>query len=124
MSDENRHVDETLRDAFPVDAEVAAQVVGRALAPPRRAKRVRVTAPFALAAAACAVGLAVWLSRPAIAPAPAHDRTAVADLSGSFVDGILIVAIPGDGTLITGPERRDARPSDGTGIVMVEGEGR
>jgi len=133
------HVDEKLREAFPVDAAAATRVAGHALAGrPRQARRwarlrtpdsgprtLRLRASLALAAVALAAGLAVWLSRPTIGPAPGTRAPAgVAELFGSFVDGVLIVPIPDDVIVIAGPGRREDRPSDGSGIVFVEGDVR
>jgi hypothetical protein len=45
-------------------------------------------------------------------------------LFGSFVDGVLIVPIPDDVIVVAQPERRENRPRDGSGIVVVEGDAR
>jgi hypothetical protein len=120
-------MDERLREAFAVNHAAAAQIARRALVPRHeRGRPVMRRVLLALAALnACAV-VAVWLSRPALVP-PTPTTGAVdevVELVGSLVDGVLIVPIP-DGTIvIDGPGRRDDRPSDGYGIVLVEGEVR
>jgi len=122
----NAHVDETLREAYAVDEAAADRVIGRALAArPRHVGRTRLRASLALAAVGLSAGLVAWLSRPAIVPpAVVMAPPAATQLSGSFVDGVLIVPIPGDGVVIAGPGRREDRPPDGSGIVFVEGDVR
>jgi len=121
-------MDARLREAFAVDHTAAAQIARRALVPRHeRGRPVMRRVLLALAALnACAV-VAVWLSRPAPVPrtpAITGAEKEVVELTGSLVDGVLIVPIP-DGTIvIDGPGRRDDRPSDGYGIVLVEGEVR
>jgi len=123
----NGDVDRTLREAFAVDEAAANRVAGEALlaSQPRRGSGPALRAALTLAAVVLCAGLAVWLSRPTIsAPPGAAARAGVVELSGSFVDGVLVVPIPDDGIVIAGPGQRNDRPSDGYGIVFVEGEVR
>jgi hypothetical protein len=135
----NEHVDEKLREAFAVDDVAATRMASRALAGPsrrwaRRWARLRIPdlrlwtrplcASLALATLALCAGLAAWLSRPTIVqPSATPQAGAVIQLSGSVVDGVLILPIPDDGIVIATSERRD-RPRDGSGIVVVEGDVR
>ncbi len=130
----NEHVDQTLRDAFAVDDDVAERVSEHALAaPPHRRRRASLVASLALAAVTVCAGLVVWLSRPTVRPSPrlreASARQVVttapadaAELTASFVDGVLIVPVPGDVIVIAGPDQRDDRPPEGSGVVLLEGD--
>jgi hypothetical protein len=121
VNDPNERVDERLRATFAVDDGAATRLANRALTGPRRNMRRRVSLAFA-AVALCA-GFAAWLSSPTtVAPPAARQTPAVTELSGSFVDGVLVVSIPGDGVVIAAPEPRDDRPRNGSGIVVVEGD--
>ena len=132
----NEHVDQTLRDAFAVDERVAERVSDQALAAlaghRRRAPRL---AALALAAVTLCSLVVAWLSRPPVRSAPRLREVSagqvvttapadVTELTGSLVDGVLVVSIPGDGVVITGPDRRDDRPPAGSGMVLVEGDAR
>jgi hypothetical protein len=55
-----------------------------------------------------------------VTTAPAN----VTELTGSFVDGVLIVPIPGDVIVIAGPGQRDDRLPEGSGVVVLEGDAR
>jgi hypothetical protein len=122
----NEHVDQTLRDAFAVDDDVARRVSANALAaPPHHRRRAPLVASLALAAVTLCAGLVAWLSRTPVHPslvttAPAN----VTELTGSFVDGVLIIPIPGDVIVIAGPDQRDDRPPEGSGVVLLEGDAR
>ncbi|OFW09559.1 MAG: hypothetical protein A3H96_19000 [Acidobacteria bacterium RIFCSPLOWO2_02_FULL_67_36] len=122
----NEHVDRTLRDAFAVGDDVARRVSDHALAaPPHRPRRAPLVASLALAAVTLCAGLVAWLSRPPVRPS--HVTTApanVTELTGSFVDGVLIVPIPGDVIVIAGPGQPDDRPPEGSGVVLLEGDAR
>ncbi len=122
----NEHVDQTLRDAFPVDRGVAVRVSDRVLAaPPHPRRRASLAASLALAAVTLCAGLVAWLSRPPARPSPVTTAPApVTELTGSFVDGVLSVSIPGDGVVIAGPGQRDDRPPEGSGVVLLEGDAR
>lgn len=129
----NEHVDERLRATFAVDDGVATRLANRALVGPRRRRARRWAGPgswrlrvsLALTAVALCAGLAVWLARPTVGPLPAAlPASAGVTVSGSFVNGVLIVPIPGDVIVIAQPERREDRPRDGSGIVVVEGDVR
>ncbi len=126
ITEPNEQVDETLREAFPVDDGMARRVSGRALAQRRhRRRRPPLVASLALATVTLCAGLVVWLSRPPARSSPATTAPAhVAELTASFVDGVLIVPIPGDGIVIAGPDRRDDRPPEGSGVVLLEGDAR
>ena len=119
------NVDRAVRDAFVVDGAAVDRVANQALlaAAPRRTRRLATGAAWSLAAVVVVAGLTVWLTRPVALPpsTPAAD-VSVLDLSGSLVDGVLVLPIPDDGVVIVGPGERDDRPSDGYGIVLVEGE--
>lgn len=121
----NDRVDQALRDAFAVEDAVAGRVSAQALAAPthhrRRASRV---ASLALAAVTLCAGLMAWLSRPPVRPSRATTAAANVELTGSFVDGVLIVPIPDDVIVIAGPDHRDGRPPEGSGVVLVEGDAR
>ncbi len=124
-------VDERLRESFAVDEAIATRVATRALTGPRRRRARRwgwlglpyVRASVALATVALCAGLAAWFSRPpGVAPPTQRGTGAGIQLSGTFVDGVLVVSIPGDGVVIAAPEPRDDRPRNGSGIVVVEGD--
>lgn len=121
----NDHVDGQLREAFAVDEAAANRVADEAFLASRhrRPSRPPLHAALALASLALCAGLAVWLSRPTVGPPPARPA-GVTELSGSFADGVLVVPIPDDGVVIATPGLRDDRPSDGCGIVFVEGDVR
>jgi hypothetical protein len=122
----NEHVDQTLRDAFAVDDNVARRVSDHALvALPRHRRRASVVASLALASVTLCAGLVAWLSRPPVGPSRVTTAPAnVTELTGSFVDGVLIVPIPGDVIVIAGPGPRDDRPPEGSGVVLLEGDVR
>ena len=126
VTDPNDPVDEKLRDAFAVDEAAAVRVAGEALAsPPRRGSGVALRAGLALAAVVLCAGLAVWLFRPTVGALPdVPAPPGAVELSGSLIDGVLVVPIPDDAIVIAGPGQRNDRPSDGYGIVLVEGEVR
>jgi hypothetical protein len=117
-------VDERLRAIFPLEDAGAQALASRALNARLRPRRTWRWPP-ALATVVLGAVLAAWLSRPTmLSPATVPARTAdVLELSASFVDGVLVVRIPGDGAVIVSPEPRD-RPRDGSGIVVVEGDVR
>jgi len=128
----NEHVDERLRATFAVDDGVATRLANRTLVGPRRGRTRRwaglgswrLRASLALVAVALCAGLAVWLARPTVGPLPAAPETGVTRLAGSFVEGVLIVPIPDEVIVIAQPERREDRPREGSGIVVVEGDVR
>ncbi len=136
-SEPNEDVDEKVREAFVMNEATAARMAGHALsAPPRRPTSSRVRASLALAAVALCAGLTAWLFRPTIPaaiprpspgageyarPAGALEQADTSELSGSFVDDVLIVPIPDEAIVIAGPDGRSDRPPDGYGIVIVEG---
>ncbi len=122
----NEHVDQTLRDAFAVDDDAARRVSDHALAaPPHHRRRASLVASLALAAVTLCAGLAAWLSRPPVRPSPATTAPAdITQMTGSLVDGVLIVPIPGDVIVIAGPDQRDDRPPVGSGVVLLEGDAR
>lgn len=122
----NEHVDQALRDAFAVDDGVARRVSARALAaPPHRRRRAPLVASLALAAVTLCAALLAWLSRPPVRPSLVTTAPVdVTELTGSFVDGVLIVPIPGDVIVIAGPDQRDDRPPEGSGVVLLEGDAR
>jgi hypothetical protein len=133
VNDPNERVDERLRTTFEVDDGVATRLADRSLVGPRRPRARRwpklagwrLRASLALATVAFCAGLAAWLSRPIIVPVPTTPPGAdVSRLFGSFVDGVLIVPIPDDVIVVAQPERRENRPRDGSGIVVVEGDAR
>ena len=136
-SEPDERVDEKVREAFTTDEATATRMAERALsAPPRRSTSTPLRASLALAAVALCAGLTAWLSRPTIPaaiqgpstrtgqsaqPPAAAEQPGVIELSGSFVDGVLIVPIPGENIVIAGPDGRSDRPREGYGIVFVEG---
>jgi len=122
-------VDEVLREAFATNGLAAARVTRRALVPqPARERPLVRGILLALAAVNLCAIAAVWLLRPSLAPAPGAQPPASVlhpvELSGSLMDGVLVVPIPDGSTVIWGPGRRDDRPPDGYGIVLMEGEVR
>ena len=121
----NDKVDRTVRDVFVVDGAAVDRVANKALLAtvPNWRRRLVLRAAWSLATVVVAAGLAVWLTRPVAVPPPeAAAEVGALNLSGSLVDGVLVVPIPDDGVVIVGPGERDDRPSDGYGIVLVEGE--
>jgi hypothetical protein len=122
----NDQVDQTLRDAFAVDDDVAGRVSARALGPPlHHRRRVALVASLALSAVTLCAGVAAWLSYPPIRPSLGTEGPKdVTELTGSLVDGVLIVPIPGDVIVIAGPGQRDDRPPEGSGVVLLEGDAR
>jgi hypothetical protein len=131
-SEAGEHVDERLREAFAVDDRAVARVARGALeagtARPTTTGR-RLLPAFAAVTMCGLLAVAVWLSRPAplpplLEPGAASVAEEVFALSGSLVDGVLILPVPDGSIVIAGPGRRDDRPPDGYGIVMVEGEAR
>jgi hypothetical protein len=122
----NEHVDQTLRDAFPVDDDAGMRVSADALAaPPYHRRRASLVASLALAAVTVCVGVVAWLSRPPVRPSLVTTAPVdVTELTASFVDGVLIVPIPGDVIVIAGPDQRDDRPPEGSGVVLLEGDAR
>ena len=122
----NGHVDQALRDAFAVDEDVAGRVSDRALAaPPGRRRRATLVASLALVAVTVCAVVATWLSRAPVRSSPVTTAPVnVTEITGSLVDGVLIVSIPGDGIVIAGPGQRDHRPPEGSGIVLLEGDAR
>ena len=122
----NEHVDQTLRDAFAVGDDVAGRLSEHALAaPPRHRRRTALLGSLALAVVTLCAGLVAWLSRPPVRPSLVTTAPVdVTELTGSFVDGVLIVPIPGDVIVIAGPDQRDDRPPEGSGVVLLEGDAR
>lgn len=122
----NERVDQTLRDAFAVGDDVAKRVSDDALAaPPHHRRRAPLVASLALAAVTVCAGVVAWLSYPPIRPSLVTKAPKdVTELTGSFVDGVLIVPIPGDAIVIAGPGQRDDRPPKGSGVVLLEGGAR
>jgi len=127
-------IDRRLREAFDDDPTTAARVTRAALADDRSAggfSRGPVTAAAprarrrwpAVAAGAAVVliasALAFWPARPL--PDPHAEPPAPPMLSGSIIDGALIIALPDGSTSISWGAARDDRPPDGSGIVFVEG---
>jgi hypothetical protein len=114
-------VDGRLRDAFRGDDAAATRVVRGAFA---RAERPVPRATWwryaVLPAAAVVVMLVVLLVQPRPAPVEPAESPA---LSGSLIDGVLVVDLPDGSVSITDAGIRDDRP-DGFGIVFVEGEPR
>ncbi len=122
----NDDVDRRLRDAFAVDGDSARRVSDRALAVrPRHRRRAALVASLALAAVMLSAGLVAWLSRPPVRPPlAATGLVGVAELTGSVVNDVLIVPIPGDVVVIAGPDQQDDRPPQGSGVVLLEGDAR
>ena len=117
-------VDRKLRDVFGPDAAAVDRVAESALGvdSPRR-RRIVGAGVIGLVSVVVATGLVSWLSRrPAVAPVDTVAGTESAEVSASLVDGVLVVLVPDDGVIIVGPGERGPRPSDGYGIVFVEGE--
>ena len=134
-TERHEDVDVRLREVFATDQVAASRVAHRALTNSQRRPggrstwlRVRhlwprtrpVRASLALGAIAMCAVLAAWQLRPAVVQAP-ETRQPVIQLSGSFIDGVLVVPFPDDSVVIASAERRD-RPRDGSGIVVVEGD--
>jgi hypothetical protein len=122
----NERVDQTLRDAFAVGDDVAERVSEHVLeARSHHRRRAGLVASFALASVTLCAGVVAWLSYPPIRPSLVTNVPKdVTELTGSFLDGVLIVPIPGDVIVIAGPDQRDDRPPEGSGVVVLEGDAR
>ncbi len=124
-------IDRRLREAFEDDGAGAARVARAALAEgDARGSRGaagsrRRWAAVAAGAAVLLVAFAVewWpappLQAPGVEPTSQLDATPV--LSGSILDGALIVSLPDGSTSISWGAARNDRPPDGSGVVVVEG---
>ena len=117
-------VDRRLRDAFPDDAPAAGRVARAALADEvPSGRRYGWTALAAASIVTLAIALTSWPARQA--PPRETDRALAQDaplvLSGSIVDGALVVTLPDGSTSIAWGGARNDRPPDGSGIVFVEG---
>ena len=115
-------VDDRLREAFEADPRAAARIAREALAArPRLWHRGWLVAASATAAAGLAGALAFWPSQPKLAQqAPQVSSDGIVRY-GSLTDGVLVVSLPdGSAGIVGGAARRD-RPSDGIGLVFVEG---
>lgn len=114
-------VDGTVRDAFRSDDAAATRVVRGAFARAARPVPRSMWRRYAvLPAAAVVVVFVVFLVQPRPAPPEPAEPPA---LSGSLIDGVLVVDLPDGSVSITDAGVRDDRP-DGFGIVFVEGEPR
>jgi hypothetical protein len=114
-------IDRQVRESFEFEPAAVRRIVAGAQAvavgPPRRGRPLRTAlAAGAVLALAAAV---VWWPRPPAAPAPAEVL-----VSGSLSDGVLVLTWPDGSMSIVGGDRGGERPPDGSGIVLVEGDGR
>ena len=118
MDDELRpDIDRRLREAFEPGPGAVNRVREGAAARSRRVSASRRVALAASVAAICvAAALALWRPPRVAAPGPPEL------LAGSLSDGVISVPLPDGSTFITGGQARLNRPSDGYGIVLVEGE--
>jgi hypothetical protein len=132
-------IDRRLQEAFGDDAAAAARVARAALAdedargslavprtltadaarPRRRWAAVAAGAAVLLVASALVWWPAPPLTAPGVEPPTQPDAALV--LSGSILDGALIVSLPDGSTSIYWGAARNDRPPDGSGIVIVEG---
>jgi hypothetical protein len=117
-------VDRRVRDAFPDDGPAAGRLARAALADEATSRRrYGWTALAAAGIVTLAIALTSWPARqtstPGTDPAPVQDAPLV--LSGSMVDGALVVSFPDGSTSIAWGGARNDRPPDGSGIVFVEG---
>lgn len=114
-------IDRRVRETFGVEPAAIRRVTDGALAaaegPPRRTWVLRaIVATVSVLALAAAVA---WWPRP---PVPAETTEQV--VTASFVDGVLVLSFPDGSASISGADRRDERPPDGFGIVLVNGDTR
>lgn len=123
------NLDGRLRDAFAPDPAAVTRVSAGVDARSRRGSS-RATAAWLARVAAMGVAGAVvvaalmLLAEPRRRPPAAEPVPATVSLSGSFIDGLLVVSLPDGSLAITGGEARTDRPKDGYGLVLVEGEFR
>jgi hypothetical protein len=112
-------IDRQVRESFGLDPAAVRRVVDGAQVaaadrPPHAwAGRMVLTAATVLALVAA---VTLW-PRPPGVPAPADQV-----VSGSLIDGVLVLTWPDGSISIAGPDRRLERPPDGFGIVLVDGE--
>lgn len=112
-------LDRTLRESFAPEPEAVRRVVAGARAAAERHPRGSwaVRAVVATAAVLALAAAVAWWTRP---PAPAETTEQV--VTASFIDGVLVLTFPDGSASISGADRRDERPPDGFGIVLVNGE--
>lgn len=117
-------VDRRVRDAFPDDGPAAGRLARAALADAAPSRRRYGWAALAAAGiVTLAIALTSWPARQTSAPEAdlASAQEAPMVLSGSIVDGALVVTLPDGSTSIAWGGARNDRPPDGSGIVFVEG---
>jgi hypothetical protein len=122
-----RDLDRRLREAFAPDPAAVTRVSVGVDARSRRGSSGPRAGSLARVAALCVTGggvlAIVMIVQSARSPSPgAGPEPARAALSGSFTDGLLVVPLPDGSVAITGGEARRDRPTDGYGIVLVQGE--
>ena len=115
-------LDRRLAEAFEPDAHVVSRVMRAAAAgeePVRRYRRRRLRLAWASLAALAitAGGAAYWRLGPGV-PAVPPDALV---LSGSCDGDGFVMSAPDGSISVSGPGTRDERPTDGAGIVLVEG---